>query len=435
VRFNVPTRFNIKSTSKFGVSGIKSGYEPGATSDLSIAPCTIEDIDEAMFNLFSNEIRFQALDPATQTMRPVNVVFASGEKWAMVKRSMNTRDHNRSLKLPLIAIGTNAFMQSMDTDITGRGVNQHTGEMIIRRRLDNSDRNYQALINRLLLKNQQNLAVSPDGADAGQLTTTRTIGELSDDPEIVQGGYLKPNLLNNVYETIVVPTPQFYTQKYEIIVWTQYTQHINGIVEMLLSSMLPQVRGWRIDTKAGYWFVARVDEDDLGYETNFDDMSTDERMLKLTFTVSVQAALFASSGPGVPIPVKRYVSSPNIQFTLAPELSPEMTQAGSLSDPFLGADDPTLPLTDERGRRDDQRNTGRTRLYQSGDVLDSHDPALGSLPRGRELPKYKTVTFIDASGRKVKKRIRVATINRHTGETSFAPGVDLNAMSIVDVDD
>ena len=431
----MPTRFNIKSVPKFGVFGIKSGYESGPTPDLSIPSCNMEDIDEAMFSLFSSEIPFQALDPATQTMKEVNVVFASGEKWAMVKKTMATRDRSKSLKLPLIALGRSGIRQAYDGDITGRGMNQHTGEIVIKRRLDKSDRNYQALINRLLLKHQQNLAVSPEEADASQLSTVRTIGDMSDDPEIQAGAYLKSDLTNNVFETIVVPTPQFYTATYEIIIWTQYMQHINDIASTLLSSMLPQVKGWRIDTKKGYWFIARVADDQFNSETNFDDMSSEERMIKLTFTVDVQAALFAGAHPGAPVPVKRYVSSPDIQFTLSPESSPESTETSLISDPFLGSDDPTLPLTDGQSKRLDQRDTGRTRLYQAGDTQDAHDPALSGFPRGRNPARYKTVTYVDSVGKKVKRRIRVATINSHTGETSYAPGTDLDNMSIVVVDD
>ncbi len=431
----MPTRFNIKSTSKFGVFGIKSGYEQLATSDLGVPSCGIEDIDEAMFTLFSKEIPFQTFDPATQSMMNVHVVFAAGEKWASVKKTMSTRDRNKSLKLPLIAVGRTGLTQAYDGDITGRGMNQHTGELVIRRRLDKTDRNYQALINRLLLKHQRNLAVGPTTADYNQLSTTRTVGDMSEDPDIQAGAYLKSNLMNNVFETIVVPTPQFYTATYEIIVWAQYSQHMNGIVETMMSSMLPQIRGWRIDTKEGYWFVARVADDELAMETNFDDMSQEERMIKLKFTISVQAALFASSAPGIPVPVKRYISSPDIQFTLSPESTPEITESSLSIDPFLGSDDPTLPLTDGQSKRPDQRDTGRTRLYQAGSTIDTHDPAITSMPRGRALPKYKTVTLIDSTGKKVKRRIRVATTNSYTGETSYAPGTDLDNMSIVVVDD
>ena len=51
------------------------------------------------------------------------------------------------------------------------------------------------------------------------------------------GAYLAPNLNNNVFETIVMPMPQFYTAKYQVTIWTQYTQHSNQIMEKIFSDV------------------------------------------------------------------------------------------------------------------------------------------------------------------------------------------------------
>lgn len=425
----MPTRFNIKSSTRFGVPGLPSGYEPGNTPNLVVPPCGIEDVDEALFNLFAKEITFQVKKSGAEGLEPVHVIFAAGEKWASVKKAIMTRDRVKSLRLPLISIGRTGLVQSDSGDITGRGVNQHTGEIVIKRRLDHNDRDYQKLVNRLLIKNQDNVAVAPADAAQNQLSTTRTIGEDLSDPDVAQGGFLATNVRRNVFEVISVPTPQFYTANYEITMWAQYTQHMNSMVELMLSSMLPQVKGWRINTRGGYWFVARLSDDTINIETNFDNMSQEERTLKYKFNVEVKAALFVSSAPGIPIPVKRYVSAPDVDFTIS-------TYAGELvEEPFLGSDDPTLPSSIESNARRDGRETRRTRLYQGGEQLDVDDPALLNTARGTANARFKKVTTVDSTGRTVTRNVRVASVNPYTGETSYSRDVNWGNLDKIVIDD
>lgn len=410
----MPTRFNIKSSTRFGVPGLPSGYEQGNTPDLTVPPCGIEDVDEALFNLFSKEINFQVKKSSADGLEPVHVIFAAGEKWASVKKAIMTRDRTKSLRLPLISIGRTGLTQAMSGDITGRGMNQHTGEIVVKRRLDVNDRDYQKLINRYLIANQDNVAVDPKIAGPNQLSTLRTTGDIADDPDVYQGGSLKANLNRNVFEIIVMPTPQFYTATYEVTLWGQYTQHMNSMIELIFSSMLPQVKGWKIVTRGGYWFVARISDDSINIETNFDNMSQEERTLKYKFNVEVQAALFASSAPGVPVSIKRYVSAPDVEFTVS------TFQSTLDEEPFLGSDDPTLPSSIEMNNpRVDRRDVRRTRLYQSGNQLDIDDPALEDSPRGQPSARFRRITTEDSMGRKTVKHVRVASVNSSTGETSY----------------
>ena len=156
----MPTRFNSKSQAKFGVTGINTDNHQG-TPDLSIPPVGIEDADVALFKLFENEIKLQ-INGDNGDPKKVPVIFATGEKWAILKKKRALRDRNNTLILPLLTIARNSITQDFTTDITGRGINQQTGEIVIRRRLDKSDRNYQNLINRFLLKNQKNVATNPE---------------------------------------------------------------------------------------------------------------------------------------------------------------------------------------------------------------------------------------------------------------------------------
>jgi len=430
----MPTRFNARPRSNYGIAPLPTGYDKGgSTSDLVIPPVGIGDVDVGIFNLFDKEIPFAVGGEDSSDLKKVPIVFAGGEKWALLKRNRPLRDKTGSLILPIITIGRPNISQTVNDDITGRGINQRTGEIVIRRRLDKSDRGYQNLINRIFLRHQSGLAVPPGEADTGQLSTSRAMGDLADNGIIDDGGLMLPDRTNNVYETLVIPSPQFFTANYEIIIWTQYIHHMNQILETMISSFLPQTQGWRIDTPKGYWFVASITDDVYNAETNFEDMSQGERLIKYKINVKVPAYIFASSAPGVPIPVKRYVSAPDISFNTGVATS-EADDTSFIDDPLLGADDPTLPLADGSVKNTDQRRNGRGRLFVAGDEIDPNDPALLSLPRGRSPAHFKRLVTRNSQGKLVTRLVRVASINAATGETVFAPGTDLGDLTIVTIE-
>jgi len=349
----------------------------------------------------------------------------------LLKRNRPLRDKNGSLILPIITILRSGVTQTPTEDITGRGINQRTGEIVIRRKLSNSDRNYQNLVNRIFLKNQLSTAINSDNASEGQLATNRLIGDLENDGVISDGGLLVSNRLRNAFETIVIPSPQFYTANYDVTVWTQYTHHMNQILETMISSFLPQVQGWRIDTDKGYWFVASMSGDSYSPENNFEDMGQDERIIKYKFSIKVPAYMLASSSPGVPIPVKRYVSVPDVSFEIGSVI--ETSGSDTVQEPFLGADDPTLPIDEKFTKNADQRQTNKPRILQPG--IDPHDPALKSFPKGRGYSTYKKITYKDKSGKLTSKYTRVSTTNKYTGETVYSSGFDLGSLEIVVVED
>lgn len=381
----MPTRFKSDSIRNYNQAPLPTGYENVAgTPDIFIPSCGIEDVDVALFNLFDKEISVQYGGIDGAEMKKVPVIFAAGEKWALLKKGKLLRDRNNTLLLPLITIMRTELNQNVSEDVTGRGISQQGGEIVVRRRLDKTDRDYQGLINKLLLPNQSGLStVTPNDVQTG-----RDIGSLQNEKSTRNGAYLTPNLLNNVYETIVVPSPQFYTAKYQVTVWTQYTQHSNQIIEKIFSSFLPQGQSWRLDTQKGYWFVAKFSDGSLSTETNFDDMSQQERYIKHTFEVIVPAYFFANASPGSPIPLKRYVSATSIIFE--PSIVDDSNKSIDEQEEYiLGSDDPTLPLDVQPNVRRDQRTIGwrQQKVYPIMSDIDDpdtlgNDPAAASLPRG-----------------------------------------------------
>ena len=399
------TRYNAKPDTRFNVPGLPTGFQSKSTpDDFTIPEVGIKDVDAALFALFNEEIPF-AVESNGSLKRPP-VVFFAGEKWALNKRLRALRDRNGTLILPLITAVRTTVVQDSVEDITGRGINQQTGEIVIHRKLDKSDRNYQNLVNNILTQNNQEQCYN-----------------------------LLPNLDNNVFETIVVPAPQFFTSMYEVTIWTQYTSHMTQLLEQLIGSQLPQGNAWRLDTSKGYWFIATVDGNNYEADNNTDDYSQTERVIKYKFTVKVPGYIFASGVPGAPVPLKRYISAPSVEFTLG--LGGDDLETGgvdsSISDPFLGADDPTLPLDandDRPTRRRDQRQVGDTRLYPHSTAPNPNDPALKSFPRGIKPGRYVTITGIDNTGQTVTRYVKVKNVNPSTGEMVFSTDFDLGGMTI-----
>jgi hypothetical protein len=416
------TRFDANSQTRFGVQGVPSGYDNVPKDPaLFIPPVGIIDVDTSLFNLFEKEIKFTVLTSTNgkEDLKKVPVIFSSSEKWALAKNKKGIRDSNGSLILPLVTIVRKSIEQGVD-DITGRGINQQTGEITIRRKLDNSDRSYQNLINRLFIKNQTNVAVNTSSID-GQITTTRAIGDLTLDPDIVDGGLLAPKRNNNVYETLVIPAPQFYKATYDVTFRAQYVSQMNKLVETLISSFLPQGNAWKLTTEKGYWFIATVDSNQYSDESNVEDMSSEERILQYKFTITVQGYILASKVEGAQIPIKRYVSSPSVSFDVSVD---ETLGSNVVDDPYLGADDPTLPLD----TRSNKRFTDSTKLYPHKDVSPLTDPARKALPRGQSVAKYKQVISVDSSGNKTTKNVRITTSNKTSGETTYSQDLDLGSM-------
>lgn len=422
-------RFNIDS----GPGGLRSGYDRSVSpEDYSIPSCGIEDVDVALFNTFEKELRFEVSQQNAEA-KAVPVVFAAGEKWAMLKRGKPLRDKNNTLILPLITITRTSVAQDSSTDINGRGINQQTGELVIKRRLDPTDREYQAVVNRLRITNQDSAALGPDQVNEGQIGTLRDIGDIAGSPDIIAGGNLGQNLKNNVFQILTIPAPQFFTAKYEVTFWTQYTTHMNQMLEKLISSYLPQGNALKLVTPKGYWFIATVEGNNFTPETNFDDMTNEERMIRCKFNMSVPAYLVASSAPGVPVPVRQYVSAPTINFDVQTDTAQGVPFSGeTITEPYLGSDDPTLPLANSPRRPDGRLTDLNGQRLALPDAVSPTDPALDKLQRGASLPQYRKVEYVDPiSGKKMIRNIRIRTINKYSGETTISSISSLDELTTI----
>lgn len=303
------TRFDISKEVLEGEGALPSGYGDSPSESFTIPSCEIEDVDGSVHALFDTHIGFKNIVIPDGANGPENinkpyVIFAVGERFALVKKLRPPRTKDKSLMLPAISIRRMSITQSL-SDMSSRGMNQSTGNIIIKRRLAREDRDYQNLINKLLLEN----------LNPGNATSSRPQGEFgsSRDSGTRQGLVLSPKIGNNIWEIISIPQPQFYTAKYEITIWTTHTQHMNYLISTLLSAQLPQGKNFRLNTPKGYWFLATVDEQ-LGNAENFDDFTEEKRIIRYTFQMDVRAWLLAPNNPGNPVPVRRYLSAVDISF-------------------------------------------------------------------------------------------------------------------------
>lgn len=298
------TRFNVPTIE--GKEQLPTGYDTDNNdpSTFYIPPCGIEDVDGALHALFDKDIPFRTYQANSSYQKEINikkpfVILATGERFALAKRLKPFRDRNGVLLLPAISIRRTSIEQtSGDTFV---------GELTIKRRLDESDKDYQALINRLLLSN---VTTPPD-------TIRNNKGENANDPSIREGMLLDTRtnrlMADHIYEIIAIPFPQFFTATYEIVFWTNYTQHMNYMLETMLASQIVPGKGFYLKSDKGYWFSATVDSN-LAAQDNFDDITDQERLIKYSFSITARGYLLAPSADGQRVPFKRYLSNVNISF-------------------------------------------------------------------------------------------------------------------------
>lgn len=300
------TRFNIERDPTDPKPHLDSGYEQNPADDFTIPPCGIGDADAGIFNLFNREIPFTVSKVKTSNgavdVKKPSVIFATGERFATAKQLKPLKDKDGVLVLPAISIRRRGIEQSAD-DINGRGMNQQTGTITIKKKLSEEDRDFQNYLNKV---NFENMSLPESG---------RVEGQNQYDEDIVQGGLLTPKLGNtsNIYEIYSIPQPQFFTATYEVVFWTSFTEHMNYMIETFMSSYLPQDKMFRINTNKGYWFMAYVD-DQMASGDNFDDFKDSRRVLRYTISMKVKGYILATNAPGQPVPVRKWISAPDIVF-------------------------------------------------------------------------------------------------------------------------
>lgn len=317
----MPTRYNTIANPGSLDLGYSSEDIP---DDFHIPSCTIEDVDRALFTFFNEELPL-FYQRGKETKR-VPIIFATGERFAILARNKPLRDKAGAIILPLISILRSGIDQS-----GAKGATQAQQEpMIIKVRLSEDDPRYQRLQNRFGFDNDDNIAVDPGdktpdgiggGTAPGRIATRRAAPGIP--ISIGQGSILKPHTSKNIIEFIEIPPIKQYTATYDITFWTQYTQEMNSLLTVMMGGYTQNSqRTFLITAKSGYKFSVYVDAS-LTPSNNFEDFSADERLVKYTFSVSIPAYVIAPQEIGLPVPFRRTVSAPDISFGVS-ELSSQL---------------------------------------------------------------------------------------------------------------
>ena len=278
------TRFDSKKESS---NRLVHGYEgDNKAYDFTIPSCGLEDLDYAVFDLFNTQIPlFYNLKGER---KKVPVIFATGERFAILRRKMPITDKKGALVLPLVSISRGSIENNPAKGIAN---NQMFPEVLVRRVAKENT----------AWRQQQNF----EGFESLKHSAkNKAKKEFS----------LKPDLQNNIYETIEVPPVKYYGTSYEITVWSSFTQQMNELLGTILSSYtLNPGQQFKVESKKGYWFPAFV-ESSFSQDTSYADFTDAERYVKYTMTVSATGFILAPNIDGGKVGIKSMVSAPKISF-------------------------------------------------------------------------------------------------------------------------
>ena len=408
--------------------------------DLSIPPCTVEDVDRALFDLFDKQLPFLYRHKKGQKKAPV--IFASGERFAVLRRKRPLRDKSGALILPLVSIMRSGVTQTAER---GSGTAQNA-PMTIRKRLAPEDPLYQKLLNKQSIQNADaitsNDAILEGGIDADptdkmnynkKAASPGRIASRSNQVNVSMSArrhkQIQPSVGNNIYEVITMPPPKYFTATYEVTFWSQYTTQMNDMINAMMSLYQSySQRTFQLETPKGYWFVGYVGEN-LNSGNNFDDFADSERLIRYSFEVKVPAYLVGPAYPGAQNPLRRFVSAPQISFdalifdkeidTQTPSGIPTGDPEDLILDDLRTVEEPlpgqaigkaSLAASDSRGifrQRDASQVSNR----------DINGDYLGGATSDDNRTKIIEIENDPFTGKKVKKKLHVKTRTNRKGET------------------
>lgn len=279
----------------------------------------IEDIDRAVFNLFDKKIRFETEQNGKSKKIPV--VFSSGERFALTRRKNPIRDRNDAIILPIIAIQRGTIDTSPGQH--GKGTAIAYGDQpgyYIKRKLAESDRDYQNIINKQGIKNQDNVAAKNNFASSliypGNKNKPGKVASRRNKTNSLTNGNpsLAEDLGNNIFEIIEIPYPQFVAIQYDVTFWCQYMSQINQVIQNIFINYKGQAHEIPIETDHGFEMVAFF-SDNILLDTNVSNYSGEERIIKYKTQVTVNGYMLnPKSIRGVPNSLRSFFSAPKIDF-------------------------------------------------------------------------------------------------------------------------
>jgi hypothetical protein len=404
-------------TAKKGAGGKADlGYQDGEqVSGADIPSCTIEDVDRSVFNLFEKSLNFTV--KSNKKPIKVPVIFATGERFALLSRKKPLRDSSSALILPLISIMRTGVEQNA-------GIGENI-PLVIKKKLAPEDAAFQSFVNKQGLLNSDELARPQDiETEDGKSEAGIKLSKQSASSPSISNPQIVNDVNYNIYEVFEIPPVKHYMANYEITFWCQYTQQMNNMLTILMGGYTNNnVPSFRLDTNKGYFFTGFV-ENALNPDVNFDDFTEEERLVKCSINMKVQAFLVAPRSIGQPSPIRRYVSSPHISFTMhsmkngVPKAnSTETVDSAGLDDHILA------DMSHELGMPVRQSIAGQDNKVNSSEEISDNLDSLGTTTLNNNIGSMGTVEQIvrvdPVTGERTVVEVRITEQNVKAGETVF----------------
>jgi len=203
--------------------------------------CTIYDIDNAIMTFLSDIVRPEIVD--NNAMIAVPVVYANAEKWAQIQAKGYMYDHNDRLMTPLISVKRNTIterdtMRQLDVNWSPEVDNDFA-------------RNY------LTFESQYSKNNRYDRFSVLQGTRPRR-------------------------EVYISNIPQFVDVSYDILIWAEYTEQLNVIVEQIIPT-----GGFAWGTT--WKFITAIQ--DYSFETV--SVPGEDRVIRATMPINVKGTLLS----------------------------------------------------------------------------------------------------------------------------------------------
>jgi hypothetical protein len=311
------TRFDKTKSSNHSIDG---GYEgENVTHNYTIPSCGLEDVDKAVFNLFDKQIPF--FYESHGEKKRVPVIFATGERFAILRRKRPITDRSGALILPLISINRNAI-----ENVPQKGMsNNQMFPNVITKRISRKDMEHRQLNN-------------IEGLENVKFETKSKEKTLS----------LHPNLDNNIIETIEMPPIKYFGVTYEITLWSSFTSQMNNLLEAIMSSYTHNPgQNIKIESDKGYWFNSYIDSS-FSPDTTYADFTDSERFIKTNITLYTTGYLILPNLKNGKVGLRSYFSSPEISFEVNSNyVETESIQIG------IQDSDPDSRLLDDLATHDD----------------------------------------------------------------------------------
>ena len=350
------TKYDINSKKRYA----PTGYEGDSNTDYVISSCGVEDLDLAMFNLFDKQIPIYY--DLHGEIKKVPVIFATGERFALLRRKRPIVDRGGALILPLISITRSSLENVPSKGIANNQMFPH----VVTKRISEKDlahrqaKNYEQLKN----VNGEDLALEPDIS-------------------------LKPQLDRNIIETIEIPPVKYFGAVYEVSIWSSFTQQMNNILEVIMNAYtLNPGQQFRLESDKGYTFSAFVDGS-ISQDTNYADFTDAERYIKYNMSINATGYIIAPNILGGKTALRSFVSAPQVTFDIVDEYAEIEPSIAGVVDP-----NPDLHIFDDLATERSYAAAQGVGINKQNnrDSLLSEDSSKG-LASDIDLEKYRDATI------------------------------------------